>query len=298
MNRERGALIAFLVLATAATAVAVVLRPAHVTHPVVEPVPSVDAPVDVASQTCSPSRIPMPEWVPNDLPLPTGSYATPELSDSFAYHQMVLVLPVRLTQVDALVRDEWPAAGYRVRRPWPDDSEAVEGRFSKGQSTGAFKAVDTYCHPRYLRMLFLYDGDHNELVDPESPVRATTCASLPLYPSASRLRQRFDAHLLDAVNEVPAVPEVVQMEQFSLGRSSWLGGGSVPDVFTWYSRRLEPIGFERIPEAVRLEIGLRPIGTVDSPELLYAAPIGAALIQGVRGGREVRLTLFCGPVDL
>jgi hypothetical protein len=120
---------------------------------------------------------------------------------------------------------------------------------------------------------------------------------VPLYPLARRTAQQRDVALIRAMNRVLDVPPVFRMEQFSLGRKAWLGGGTIPDAFEFYGQRMRPIGFEEMSESVRREIGVRPTGTVDSPELLYVNRTGAALLQGRPGG-EVRLTLFCGPVEL
>ena len=135
-------------------------------------------------------------------------------------------------------------------------------------------------------------------VEPASSARVTTCFSVPLYPLAHRRTQGPDVSLLSAMNRVPAVPFVSRMERFSLGHSDWLGAAGVPEAFAWYAQRMRPVGFEQIPMSVRHEIGTRPSGSVDSPELLYVSRAGAALLQGVRGGQEVRLTLFCGPAEL
>jgi len=126
---------------------------------------------------------------------------------------------------------------------------------------------------------------------------AQICTSVARYPTAVRVEQQQDQPLLGALGTVPGVPPVTKMERFSLGRSMWLGGGDLATVFGFYSARMRPIGFAAMSESVRREIGVRPTGTVDSPPLLYVNRTGAALIQGSNSG-VVRLTLFCGPVEL
>jgi hypothetical protein len=127
--------------------------------------------------------------------------------------------------------------------------------------------------------------------------RATTCPSVPLDPLARPVPQHRDVQLLRAVGRVPGVPPVTRMERFSLGHRAWLGTDGVPVVFEFYRQRMRPVGFAAMPASVRREIGVSPTGPVDSPALLYASGTGAALLQGLTGG-EVRLTLFCGPVEL
>jgi hypothetical protein len=129
---------------------------------------------------------------------------------------------------------------------------------------------------------------------------AQICTSVPRYPTAVRVEQHPDQRLLGALGAlgtIPSVPPVTKMERFSLGRSTWLGGGDLATVFGFYSTRMRPIGFAAMSESVRREIGVRPTGTVDSPPLLYVNRTGAALVQGSDSG-VVRLTLFCGPVEL
>jgi hypothetical protein len=144
-------------------------------------------------------------------------------------------------------------------------------------------------------------GSRADAVDGSGPGTtaepSSVCPAVPLYPTAQRVPQERDRLLLRAVNRVHDVPVVTRMERFSLGHEAWLGGGRLPDVFTFYVRRMEPIGFELMPAPVRREIGVRPSGEVDSPEVLYANPAGAALVQARPGG-EMRLTLFCGPVEV
>jgi len=126
---------------------------------------------------------------------------------------------------------------------------------------------------------------------------ARACDTVPLYPLALWRAQGRDRGLLRAVNAVPGVPVVTSMESFSLGRDMWLGGRGVPTAFRFYAQRMQPIGFALMPASSRRTIGVRPTGPVDSPPLLYVNQTGAALMQGLRTG-EVRLTLFCGTVEL
>jgi hypothetical protein len=136
-----------------------------------------------------------------------------------------------------------------------------------------------------------------ELAGRVDRIRSSRCPSVPLYPLARRVPQRRDGLLLRAVNGIRAVPVVNGMERFSLGHAAWLGGDGVPVVFQFYRHRMRPVGFAEMSAGERRGIGVRPVGTVDSPPLLYVQRTGAALVQALRGGR-VQLTLFCGPVDL
>jgi hypothetical protein len=122
------------------------------------------------------------------------------------------------------------------------------------------------------------------------------CTSVPLYPPALPAAHHRDPALVRAVNDVRGVPPVTTIESFSLGHSAWLGGGALPTVFRFYQLRMHPIGFAVMPANTRRAIGIRPRGPVDSPPLLYTNRAGAALVQGLHSG-DVRLTVFCGPVE-
>ena len=128
-------------------------------------------------------------------------------------------------------------------------------------------------------------------------VPAQVCARVPQYAAARRIEQQRNPALLRALDSVPGMPLVTRMERFSLGHSAWLGDGRVPDVFRFYGARMHPVGFEEMSPAVRRAIGVRPTGSVDSPPLLYTNRTGAVMVQGLPGG-AVRLTLFCGAVDV
>ncbi|MDX6587625.1 MAG: hypothetical protein QOI31_2098, partial [Solirubrobacterales bacterium] len=108
-------------------------------------------------ETCEPERIDMPEWVPSDLPLPEGTYATALRPATAGYEQGFFVIPGDTTLPDftRLVVEEWPKSGYELGR---GDSEAgeIESEFSKPPATGAFKVQATSCNPAYSVMLLIF----------------------------------------------------------------------------------------------------------------------------------------------
>ena len=108
-------------------------------------------------ETCNPERIEMPDWVPADLPLPDGIYASVLRPESAGYQQAFFVIPgdTTLPEFTRLVVEDWPEAGYQLGR---GDSEAgeIESEFSKPPATGAFKVQATTCSPAYSVMLLIY----------------------------------------------------------------------------------------------------------------------------------------------
>ncbi|HXJ66501.1 MAG TPA: hypothetical protein VNN79_22305 [Actinomycetota bacterium] len=102
-----------------------------------------------------PARLDTPDWMPDDLPFPPGSYVTQELGLDGGFHKALMVVPTDLTTYTKFVLEQWPKAGYQLGR---GDSELyeVEDIFTKAPAVGAFKAVSQACSPGYSKMLFIY----------------------------------------------------------------------------------------------------------------------------------------------
>jgi hypothetical protein len=112
-------------------------------------------------EVCKPDRIEMPSWIPADLPLPEGIYATVSEAPTSGYERVFLVIPgnVSFTKLARMIVREWPKAGYQLGR---GDSEAseIEAEFSKPPATGAFKVQATACHnPGFSVMYLIYAPD-------------------------------------------------------------------------------------------------------------------------------------------
>ncbi|MEA2461209.1 MAG: hypothetical protein QOH90_1386, partial [Actinomycetota bacterium] len=108
-------------------------------------------------EVCKPERIAMPEWIPEDLPLPKGTYASEEEMSVSGYRRAFLIWPPGFTndEVRHFVFDEWPEAGFRIGR---QDSEygEVEAELHHSPAEGAFKILTTACHPRYRVLYLIY----------------------------------------------------------------------------------------------------------------------------------------------
>jgi hypothetical protein len=102
-----------------------------------------------------PEKIPTPDWLPEDLPFPPGTYTYQEISNEGGFHRSLMVLPTDLTTWTKFVLTEWPKAGYVLGRGDAEPGE-VEDQFLKAPTIGAFKAVAEYCSPGFSRMLLVF----------------------------------------------------------------------------------------------------------------------------------------------
>jgi len=125
-----------------------------------------------------PEKIATPDWLPNDLPFPTGTYTIQDIGVESGFHKALMVVPTDLTSFTRFVLQQWPKAGYVLGR---GDSELfeVEDIFQKAPAVGAFKAVQQACDPGFAKMLLIYAEQ-----SPGLPVLPSPTGS-PLNPNAS-----------------------------------------------------------------------------------------------------------------
>ncbi|MDQ3879152.1 MAG: hypothetical protein M3290_12510 [Actinomycetota bacterium] len=102
-----------------------------------------------------PKEVSFPDWVPDDLPFPDGTYAYRQLGPISGYKRALFVLPIGSTQFAKMVLKEWPKHGYVLGRGDSEPGE-VEDNFSKSPATGAFKTNDVFCTPGYTIMYLIY----------------------------------------------------------------------------------------------------------------------------------------------
>jgi hypothetical protein len=112
-----------------------------------------------------PTKITFPSWVPRDLPLPDGTYATRPLPEVQGYKRGLFVVPVGLTALARFVLSEWPKHGWVLGRGDAEEGE-IDDQFTKPPSVGAFKAREQYCTPGYSLMLLVYIPDRTKLILP------------------------------------------------------------------------------------------------------------------------------------
>ena len=108
-------------------------------------------------EQCTPDHIPLPDWIPPDLPLPDGIFATATEEETSGYERVFIVIPRTTTipQFTRMVVNDWPKAGYQIGRGDSEPGE-VEAEFSKPPATGAFKVQATACDPAYSVMYLIY----------------------------------------------------------------------------------------------------------------------------------------------
>ena len=109
-----------------------------------------------------PAKIVFPSWVPDDLPLPKGTYATRVLPPVQGYHRALFVVPVGLTDLARFVLREWPKTGWVLGRGDSEPGE-IDDQFTKPPAVGAFKAREQYCTPGFSLMLLVYIPDRTKV---------------------------------------------------------------------------------------------------------------------------------------
>jgi hypothetical protein len=108
------------------------------------------------------------DWLPTDLPLPPGTYATQDTespatssdaaedSDAPASaHRGLLVVKGTVQDFKLFVATNWPPAGYALGRGDAEAGEA-EGGYRKGDFGGVYRVRDVYCDPTMSELLLTY----------------------------------------------------------------------------------------------------------------------------------------------
>lgn len=123
-----------------------------------------------------PKKIRLPRWLPDDLPLPPGTYTKERLQSLEGYRRVLLVIPVTLDELTRHVLEVWPRNGWVLGR---GDSEIgeVEDQFSKTPAFGAFRAQAVICDPGYALMYLIFTRNR------AAPGPVTSPKGSPLVPS-------------------------------------------------------------------------------------------------------------------
>lgn len=102
-----------------------------------------------------PAKIDRPTWFPPDLPLPSSAYAAEEIETQTSFRAAVFVVPGELGELDAFIRERWPAAGYELAQGEAEPGE-FENSFTKPPAAGRIKANAVPCEPGYSTLLVQY----------------------------------------------------------------------------------------------------------------------------------------------
>jgi hypothetical protein len=144
--------------------------------PLLTPVPSQNA---FQLPPCEyPKKVAFPKWVPSDLPLPHGTYATEVLPSTQGYNRGLFVARMSLQDFVKFVLAEWPKKGWVLGRGDAEQGEA-DDQFTRPPSVGAFRAREEYCKPGFVLLLVIYIPDRSKIDLP------TGSPLLSPHPSAS-----------------------------------------------------------------------------------------------------------------
>jgi hypothetical protein len=122
-----------------------------------------ESPVAPDAPPCDyPEQIEEPDWLPDDLTFPEGTYASQRLEDSYGYKRGIFVMRTSLSAFTQHVLTEWPELGWTLGRGDSEPGE-VEDQFTKPPAVGAFKAQSVYCDPGYAVMILIYAPDSSKV---------------------------------------------------------------------------------------------------------------------------------------
>jgi hypothetical protein len=102
-------------------------------------------------------------WLPADLPLPTGSFATqdlatgappPSLPESET-HRGLLAVHASVEEFSAFIKTEWGSRGWTFGKGDAEEGEA-EGGYRKGDFGGVYRVRDVFCDPSFSELLLVY----------------------------------------------------------------------------------------------------------------------------------------------
>jgi hypothetical protein len=102
-----------------------------------------------------PKKLALPKWLPDDLPLPEGTYTQERLQQLEGYRRVILVVPVTLDELTRHVLNAWPRAGWHLGAGDSEPGE-IEDQFSKTPAFGAFRARGVICDPGYSLMYIIF----------------------------------------------------------------------------------------------------------------------------------------------
>jgi hypothetical protein len=122
--------------AVLAAAIALGLAGCSSSHP---PSPSASGSPATGTPSCLFTDIHTPGWVPRDLPLPRGTFASRTLDGAAGFHRVAFIVPGDVRAFHHFIRDKWPGAGYVLGKMEPAHKRFA-GSFVNGSSRGTFLA--------------------------------------------------------------------------------------------------------------------------------------------------------------
>jgi hypothetical protein len=110
-----------------------------------------------------PAKAPDLTWLPADLPLPPGSFATqdlevgappPSLPESET-HRGLIAVHASVEEFSSFIKTEWGSRGWTFGKGDAEQGEA-EGGYRKGELGGVYRVRDVFCDPTFSELLLVY----------------------------------------------------------------------------------------------------------------------------------------------
>jgi hypothetical protein len=96
-----------------------------------------------------------PGWVPEEVPLPHGTYFYKGLPSKEGLDRGLFVMRIDVESFKSFTDSKWTSAGIQLLRPDQEPGE-LEDLFRTSRGTGLFKANDVVCRTPYTRLLLVY----------------------------------------------------------------------------------------------------------------------------------------------
>ena len=129
-----------------------------------------------------------------------------------------------------------------------------------------------------------------------TPLVSVCGVSVPRYPGARPSGGRGDERtILRAVKRLGLTDPLTQTRTFRIPGDAWVGKylRTPEDVFQFYQRRMREIPVFRMGKGLRSLLGLRPVGEVDSPPLLYVDAGSIVLVRPQESGMGLLVGAAC-----
>lgn len=132
-----------------------------------------------------PPEIETPAWYPDDLPMPTGSYAIKEHEEEGGLRKVSFSTAGNLQVFVRHALEEWPKHGWTLGVGESEPGEA-EDNFLKGERYGVFQARSIMCAPdRTWVLMVVNDPAVKDAPTPGFNTANPSATPSPLNPSAS-----------------------------------------------------------------------------------------------------------------
>lgn len=99
---------------------------------------------------------PAVDWLPEDLPLPEGTYTVLDLpTGEEDFRRAVLAVPMEYDDFLQFAADEWPSHDWETQQTEVEPGEA-DTVFIRGREVGSFQARRVYCEENWSEILLSY----------------------------------------------------------------------------------------------------------------------------------------------